>query len=78
MIKKRTIQKFNSFIVMILLFSVSIILPLNINVELAKAGSTWTDSSEQDFNNGTINNLTIKGTGMDAELMNEFSDPPVW
>jgi hypothetical protein len=51
---------------------------LNPRLPTADAGSTWTQTSDLDFNNGTLDNLTIKGNGEDAELRNLFSLPQGW
>ena len=51
---------------------------LNPKLPTADAGSTWTQTSDLDFQNGTLDNLTIKGNGEDAELRNLFSVPQGW
>jgi hypothetical protein len=34
----------------------------------ASAGSTWIQTTDQDFNNGTLNNLVVLGSGPNAEI----------
>ena len=43
-----------------------------------KAERTWTQTSESDFNNGTMNNLTILGNEEEAKLEIELSDIKQW
>lgn len=51
---------------------------LDTNFQTAEAMSNWTQTSTQDFENGTSNNLTIIGNGEAAELQIELSDLYHW
>ncbi len=44
---------------------------------LAEATSTWTQTSDADFKNGTMNHIEINGSGEDAELRLQ-NLPPRW
>jgi hypothetical protein len=67
------------FIVLILIGAgLSIFLLTNIINLNVSAGVTWTQTSDRDFDNGTSVNLTIVGTGDDAELQIDFSDMHNW
>jgi len=41
---------------------------LNIKLQMVQAASTWTQTSDVDFENGNMDNLTVLGSGKDAEL----------
>ena len=78
--RKRIINKQLSILVITIficstLFSTML---LNPGFNTVNAGSTWSQTSDVDFKNGTLNNLIIKGNGEDAELRNVFSVPPGW
>ena len=49
-------------------------IPSNFKIPISEAASTWTQTSEADFNNGVLNNLSIAGIGEDAELRLDFSN----
>ena len=51
---------------------------LNQDIQSLKAASVWTQNSDADFYNGTSNNLTIVGTGEDAELRLVISEIQNW
>jgi hypothetical protein len=51
---------------------------INSNLYTVDAASTWTQTSDKDFDNGTTNNLTMVGIGKDAELEIDFSDLYHW
>ncbi len=69
-----------SVLLIILLVLAGSIVIFNINPELnsAIAASTWLQSSDKDFSNGTLNNLTIVGTGVAAKLQIDISDLKHW
>jgi hypothetical protein len=57
------------FIIVILILSgILIILPLTMITSPGNAATTWTDTSNTDFNKGQFNNVEIEGTGSAAEL----------
>ncbi|WP_455393261.1 Kelch repeat-containing protein [[Eubacterium] cellulosolvens] len=57
-----------------------IFLPLNPETcPVVEAMSTWTQTSDKDFNiNGTFNNTTVIGIGKNAELQIDLSDIDYW
>ena len=51
----------------------------NPDIFTVQADSTWTQTSDKDFNNNaTLTNLTLEGTGDEAELKIDFSDLHNW
>ena len=64
------------FIIMI--FVISGLLIINSEIPQINATSSWTQISNSDFDNGTINNLTIIGSGNDAELKINLSELHHW
>ena len=68
------------FVIMILIIAGSLAILLSgpgfFNV---RAGSTWTQTSDKDFNNNaTLINLTVEGSGEEAVLEIDFSDLHNW
>jgi len=51
---------------------------LNPKLQTAEAGSTWIQASDKDFDNGTLNNVTILNSGEEAELAVDLSKLNVW
>ena len=45
-----------------------------IDESTVEADSVWTQTSDKDFNNGTLNNITIEGNGAEAELKIDLSE----
>jgi Tfp pilus assembly protein PilF len=52
----------------ILILSMMQIKPFGTIVENASAGSSWVQTSDTDFGSGTLENLTINGSGVDAKV----------
>ena len=73
-------SKIGSILLIILLVLSGSIVFFNINPELNSvfAASTWTQEEDKDFNNGTLDNLTIVGKGADAALQIDISDLHHW
>ncbi|MEW5760672.1 MAG: kelch repeat-containing protein [Candidatus Thermoplasmatota archaeon] len=44
------------------------ILPEKVKIPIVEAGSSWTQSTDEDFNGGTKVNITITGIGVDAQI----------
>ena len=66
-------------IVIIFIFTNSLhIIFMNSNFYMTGAASTWTQTSDKDFDNGTSNNLTIVGGGDAAELQIDLSEIKHW
>jgi hypothetical protein len=55
-----------------------ITLNLNPDLDSAQAASTWTQDTDKDFSNGTLDNLTIVGGGKNAALQIDLSDLKHW
>ncbi|MCK5561825.1 MAG: hypothetical protein KAJ51_14595, partial [Thermoplasmata archaeon] len=56
-------------LVLLLIMSVIQIMPFEEPlIDTVVAGSSWTETTDTDFNKGTLNNLTIEGTGAGALL----------
>ncbi|MCK5559179.1 MAG: hypothetical protein KAJ51_01240, partial [Thermoplasmata archaeon] len=56
-------------LVLLLIMSVIQIMPFEVPlIDTVAAGSSWTETTDTDFNKGTLNNLTIEGTGAGAVL----------
>lgn len=73
-------SKICSILIIIILVLSGFILILNINPELnsAFAASSWEQTSDKHFNNGTLDNLTIVGSGDPAVLQIDISDLHHW
>ena len=57
------------FVIVIMIYSGLLInIPFNPIIHPANAASTWIQTSDSDFNNGTLSNVTVVGIGEDAEL----------
>jgi len=54
------------------------IMPLSPVIHTASALSTWTQTSDMDFLNGTFDNITIIGSGEAAELKIDLSEIQTW
>jgi hypothetical protein len=67
-------KKIKSILIIIIFFG--ILFPLNSSYYFVSGVSTWTQTSEKDFEDGISKNLTIKGNGEDAEL--QISDLKLW
>jgi hypothetical protein len=65
-------------IIFMILASFSMIVFSNSDMSGVQAGSTWTQTTDRHFENGTSDNLTIVGTGDTAELKIDFSDMHHW
>ena len=79
MLKKdneKSMRIFKSFLRMSICIFI-ILGSITINYPLLKA-STWTQTSDKDFINGTMNNLTIIGTGDNAELVINLTGLHTW
>ncbi len=50
----------------------------NTNSELVYSSSTWQKSTDKDFSNGTLKNLTIIGNSKNAELQFDLSNVTGW
>ncbi|MCK5562419.1 MAG: hypothetical protein KAJ51_17595, partial [Thermoplasmata archaeon] len=63
-------------LVLILILSMIQIMPFEEPlIDNAVAGSSWTETTDTDFNKGTLSNLTIEGTGTGAVLkLEEYWD----
>ena len=57
------------------LFSAGVLIP---NLQTLKAASWWTQTTEQDFSNGTFMNTTINKRGVNAELVIDLSEFNEW
>ena len=77
---KNIIQKSGSLLIILILvcFGFLFIIPINLEFETAIATSSWVQTLKTDFKNGTLNNLTILGTGEDAELRIDLSEQQLW
>jgi len=71
-------KEIKSIIIIILFFGFSIFIPPSHRNSMISAASVWTQTSDKDFDNGTLNNLTIVGIGENAELKIDFSDLNQW
>jgi hypothetical protein len=71
MVGNRIIEKSVSSeaVVVLLIISQLIIINIQFITFTGEASSTWTQTTDIDFQNGTLNNLTINGIGPDAKLM---------
>ncbi|MCK5561340.1 MAG: hypothetical protein KAJ51_12125, partial [Thermoplasmata archaeon] len=80
MTKKNIDQKLESILMIITIIcsGLLIIIPLNPTIHTAFAVSTWTQTSDRDFSNGTMNNLTVVGSGDLAELRIDLSGLQTW
>ena len=47
-------------------FTVFFVFEYVIDESTVEADSAWTQTSDKDFNNGTLNNITIEGNGAEA------------
>ena len=45
---------------------------------MVTGASTWTQTSDKDFDNGTSDNLTMIGSGENAELQIDLSELTIW
>ena len=80
LIKIKNKGKVESILVILTLICSSIIstIILNSYIPTAAATSEWTETSDYDFNNGTFKNITITGSGQDAELRINLSEIYHW
>ena len=77
--KYRKPKKLITFLLIIVLtFNQLLYFTMNSEWLNASAYSAWTQTSDKDFDNGTLNNLTIVGIGENAELEIDFSDIDHW
>jgi len=66
---KKKSKLLSIFLIVILIFSGLLgTTLLNIKLQTVKAASTWTQTSDVDFENGNMDNLTLRGSGKEAEL----------
>ncbi|WP_455392779.1 Kelch repeat-containing protein [[Eubacterium] cellulosolvens] len=76
---KTILKVWSIFIIIILICSAGyVILLSSTQITSVSAASTWSETSEKDFNNGTLDNTTIEGTGNNAEVMLDMSDLNHW
>ncbi len=81
MIQIKLENKFKSIIITIILITSGILIfnIKNINSSTVLGESTWTQTTDEDFNNkGTFNNITVKGNGEAAELQIDLSGIDHW
>ena len=73
-------NKFSSILIIIMLISSGLLVFISGNLGLSpvSALSTWMQTSEFDFNNGTLNNTTIEGSGENGEVRIDFWDVQHW
>ena len=78
--KEKVKSKMGSIILMIILVCSGLLFSAQFNsiMDTAIAGSTWTQTSDKDFDNGTLTNLTIVGNGDNADLRIDISDLKHW
>jgi len=50
----------------------------NANLQTVEAASSWEQTSDKDFNNGTLENTTIEGDGETAKLQIDLSELNEW
>jgi hypothetical protein len=77
-IKNEKITKKIKSILIIHILIAGFLIPLNSSFYLVAGVSTWTQTSDKDFDNGTSNNLTMIGIGEDAELQIDLSELTIW
>ncbi len=59
----------SAFLIVIFVFAGALdLLTLNTNSNIATAGSAWTETSDNDFNDGNFKNVTLEGSGSNAKL----------
>lgn len=80
MFEKRIRKKTGSILIIVFLIcsGLLIALPLNPEFHEVSAASTWVQESAKNFKNGTLDNLTIEGSGEDAVLKIDLSDQQTW
>ncbi len=80
MAEKIVKNKFWSILIIIILFfsGLLIVIPIEPNPTTAKAESTWIQTTDKDFFNGTSENISIYKTGDDSELRIDISDLQTW
>jgi len=67
-----------SLIIILVCSGILIIIPSSPVIHTASALSTWTQTSDIDFLNGTFDNITMIGSGEAAELKIDLSDLDYW
>ncbi len=79
MSENKNISKSVSFIIIVIIFCliVNLLFPL---IPRTKANSVWKEKNDSDFNNGTLDNIEIIGSGSAAELKLKSSTIPtgIW
>ena len=67
---------FNALLIILLLILSALIIPITLpgTIPNTSADSSWTITSDNNFNNGTMNKVTIEGTGSSAELELRLSE----
>ena len=80
MTQKRVKCKVKSILVVIILIysGLLITIPLNSRLKTGEAASIWTQTSDKDFDNGTLNNITLEGNGDNTELKIDLSGLYYW
>jgi hypothetical protein len=74
---KHNKNKIFSIIILFMLFVSSVFISIQ-TVDFADAGSVWTVESDSDFNNGTLHETEIVGTGDSALLKMKFDNITGW
>ena len=80
MLEKNINRRLCSILVVIIMISsgILIIRPFNPKIFTVEAVSIWIQNSESDFYYGTLNNVTIIGSGEDAELQLKITTANIW
>ena len=80
MTKIKLENRFKSIIITVLLILSGILITINSNLytQIAICETTWNQTSDRDFDDGTFNNTTITGTGNNAELTINLSGLEYW
>jgi len=67
------------FVIIILIcFGLIIIMPLSQKNSMVKSTSFWVQTSDADYNNGTFDNVTMEGSGLDAVLKMDTIELNYW
>ncbi len=75
-----SLSKLGSILMIIFLIGsgLFVIIPNNLNIYLVTEASSWEQTSDTDFYNGTLNNVSLNGAGDAAELKINLSDIQQW
>ena len=65
-------------IIILLCFGLLIIVPMNPTIQTILAASSWNQTSERDFYNGTFNNTVMIDKGVNSELQIDLSGLNEW